>query len=130
SDEEFLEEREDEVVRKVLSGLVQVDRLVRETQALYRQRKQDGPKNPSPHKLDLSLRAKEQRIFDTLREIGLNPGVIEKLALRLKQMVLKVVKAERELQLWSDHQRGKPEEFQDFLFGSLEHPDDGDLLNT
>jgi len=130
SDEEFLEEREDELIRKVLTGLVQVDRLGRETQALSRQRKQFGPRHPKRQKLDLALRAKEQRIFDTLREIGLQSSVIERLALRLKSMVHKVIKAERELLLWSDPERGKPEEFQAFLFGSLEDPEDGDLLNT
>jgi RNA polymerase primary sigma factor len=130
SDEDFLEEREDELVRKVLAGLVQVDRLVRETQGLYRQRKQCGPRHPKRQKLDANLRGKEERIFATLREIGLNSGVIERLAQRLKQMVYKVVKAERELELWSDPEKGRPEEFQAFLFGSLEDPDDADLLNT
>jgi RNA polymerase primary sigma factor len=132
SDEEFMEEREDELVRKVLGGLVQVERLVRDTQAFYRQRKQLGPKprNPKRQKLDLAIRAKEQRIFDTLREIGLHASVIDRLALRLKQMVQKVSKAERELLLWSDPERGRPEEFQNFLFGSLDDPEDGDLLNT
>jgi RNA polymerase primary sigma factor len=133
SDEEFLQEREEELVRKVLGGLVQVERLVRDTQTLYRQRKQLGPKHPrhpKRQKLDLAIRAKEQRIFDTLRDIGLHASVIDRLAVRLKQMVQKVVKAERELELWGNPNRGKPEDFQDFIFGSLADGDDSDLFNT
>ncbi len=130
SDEEFLEEREDELIRKVLAGLVQVERLARDTRALYRERKKLGPKHPKRQKVDLAIRAKEERIFATLREIGLHASVIERLALRLKLMVQKVIKAERELELWSDPERGRPHEFQDFLFGSLEDPEDADLLNT
>jgi RNA polymerase primary sigma factor len=133
SDEEFMEEREEELVRKVLGGLVQVERLVRDTQAFYRQRKQLGPKpprHPKRQKLDLAIRAKEQKIFDMLREIGLHASVIDRLALRLKQMVQKVVKAERELELWGNPNRGRPEDFQDFIFGSLADGDDSDLFNT
>jgi RNA polymerase primary sigma factor len=130
SDEEFVEEREEELVRDVLAGLAMVDRLVRNTQALYRERKKHAPRQPKRQKLDVQIRAKEERIFSTLREMALNAGVIERLALRLKQMVGKVGRAERELQIWSDPNKGKPEEFQAFLFGSLEDPDDSDLLNT
>ncbi len=131
SDEEFLEEKEEELVRDVLAGLALVDRLVRETQALHRERKKFGPRqarHPKRQKLDLAVRAKEERIFTTLREMGLNAGVIERLAQRLKQMVAKVVKAERETILWSNPDRGKPEEFQAFL-GSLEDAEDSDLIN-
>ncbi|HSD28072.1 MAG TPA: RNA polymerase sigma factor region1.1 domain-containing protein, partial [Vicinamibacteria bacterium] len=108
SDEDFVEEREDELVRDVLTGLALVDRLVRETQALYRERKKHAPRQPRRQRLDIAIRAKEERIFSTLREMGLNSGVIERLAQRLKLMVGKVQRAERELQLWSEPDRGKP----------------------
>jgi RNA polymerase primary sigma factor len=130
SDEDFVEERENELVRDVLVGLATVERLVRDTQELYRERKKHAPRHPKRQKVDVQIRAKEEKIFATLREMALNSGVIERLALRLKQMVAKVGRAERELQIWSDPNKGKPEEFQAFLFGSLEDPEDGDLLNT
>src|SRR5262249_48413967 len=113
-----------------LAGLATVERLVRDTQELYRERKKHAPRHPKRQKVDVQIRAKEEKIFSTLREMALNSGVIERLALRLKQMVAKVGRAERELQIWSDRNKGKPEEFQAFLFGSLEDPEDGDLLNT
>jgi RNA polymerase primary sigma factor len=129
SDEEFVEEREEELIRDVLAGLVLVDRLVRETQAFYRERKKHAPRHPKRQRLDIAIRAKEERIFSTLREMGLNAGVIERLAQRLKLMVAKVQRSERELQLWSDPDRGKPQEFQAFI-SSLDDSEDADLLNT
>ncbi len=129
SDEDFIDEREEEVVRDILAALALVDRLVRETQRLQRERKKYAPRHPRRQKLDLQLRAKQERVFATLREMGLSASVIERLAQRLKQMVLKVVKAERETILWSIPERGKPEDFQTFFF-SLESGEDADLLNT
>jgi RNA polymerase primary sigma factor len=129
SDDEFVEEKEEELVRDVLTGLVLVDRLVRDTQGLYRERRKHAPRHPRRQKLDLAIRVKEERIFSTLREMGLNSGVIERLAQRLKQMVGKVVRAERELLLWSDPERGKREDFHAFIH-SLDDSEDADLLNT
>jgi RNA polymerase primary sigma factor len=129
SDDEFVEEREGEVVRDIVAALALVERLVRETQEFGRQRKKYGPRHPKRHKLELQIRAKEERVFSMLREMGLNPGIIERLAYRLKQMVLKAGKAEREIVLWSDPDKGRPEEFKDF-FESLESSEDDDLLNT
>jgi RNA polymerase primary sigma factor len=129
SDEEFAEEKEDELIKQVLVGLTLVDRLVRETQTHYRERKNYGPKHPRRQKLQVTIRAKEERLFATLREMGFNSSVIERLAQRLKLMVAKVGRAEREILLWSDPERGKPEEFQAFI-GSLDDPEDADLLNT
>jgi RNA polymerase primary sigma factor len=129
SDEDFVEEREEEMVREVLAGLVQLDRLVRDIQTAYGERKKYGAKHARRQKLDVQIRAKEARIFATLREMGLNVGVIDRLSQRLKQMVAKVQRAEREYQLWNDPDRGKPEEFQAFL-NSLDDSEDADLLNT
>jgi len=129
SDEEFVEEKEDEIVREVLAGLALVDRLVRETHTLHADRKKYGPRHPRRQKVEVTLRTKEERIFTTLREMGLHASVIDRLALRLKQMVNKVMRAEREIALWGDPDRGRPEEFQRF-FDSLDEVEDSDLLNT
>jgi len=129
ADEEFFEEKEDELVRSVLTSLALVDRLVRETQPLQREQRKYRPRHPKRQKIDLALRAKQERIFTTLREMGLSPGVIERLAQRLKQMVLKIRKAEREIRLWSAADKGRPQEFQAF-FASLDDAEDSDLLNT
>ncbi len=129
SDEEFLDDREAELVRQVLGAIGQVDRLLRDLHALQREQKKYRPRHPKRQKYDLGVRAKHEKILATLREMGLNPGVIERLAHRLKAMVLKIRKAEREIQLWSDPERGRPDEFQAF-FASLDDAEDSDLLNT
>jgi RNA polymerase primary sigma factor len=128
-DEEYQEEREPELVRGLLASLALVDRLLRELGALQAQVKKTRLKDPRRPRLDASTRVKQERVFTTLREMGLNPAVIERLAARLKQMVEKVRKAEREIALWSDPDRGRPVEFQGF-FASLDDAEDSDLLNT
>jgi len=129
SDEDLADDREEERVKEVLTALTLVDRLVRETQGHERELRRLGPRHPRRPKLLAALRAKEEKIFTTLREMGLNQSVIDRLAQRLKQMVAKVTKAEREIALWSDPDRGAVDEFQAF-FASLDDAEDSDLLNT
>ncbi len=129
SDEEFAEEKEPELVRGVLVSLGHVDRLLKDVQQLQREQRKYRPRHPRRQKLDLSLRLKQEKLFAMLREMALHPGVIERLATRLKQMVLKVQRAEHEIRLWSDPDKGRPEEFEAF-FRSLDDAEDSDLLNT
>ena len=75
------------------------------------------------------MRLKQEKLFAALREMSLNPGVIERLSGRLKQMVAKVKQAEHEIQLWSDPDKGRAAEFEHF-FRSLDDAEDSDLLNT
>jgi RNA polymerase primary sigma factor len=129
SDEELHEEREEELVKGVLSALALVDRLLREIHPLQRQVKKLGPKHPRRAKVNLAIRAKEDRILTLFRELGVNPAVVERLATRLKGMVEKIRRAEREIALWGDPDRGRPDDFQRF-FESLDDTEDSDLLNT
>jgi len=128
-DDEFVEEKEDEFVKDVLSALGLVDRLARETQATQRELNKYGSRHQKRQKLAVALRTKEERIFTTLREMALHSSVIERLAHRLKQMVQKATQAEREMALWSDPDRGRPDDFRTF-FESLDDSEDSDLLNT
>jgi RNA polymerase primary sigma factor len=129
SDEDFAEEKEPELARGVLTGLAQVDRLLKEVQALQREQRKYRPSHARRHKLDLGVRLKQEKLFTALREMGLNPAVIERLASRLKQMVAKVQHAEHEIRLWSDPDKGRADEFEAF-FKSLDDAEDSDLLNT
>ena len=129
SDEDYSEEKEPELVRGVLSGLTQVDRLLREVQTLQREHRKHRPRQPKRQKADLNLRLKQEKLFAALREMSLNPGVIERLSSRLKQMVAKVHQAEHEIRLWSDPDKGRAVEFENF-FRSLDDSEDSDLLNT
>ena len=129
SDEDYSEEKEPELVRGVLGGLTQVDRLLREVQTLQREHRKHRPRQPKRQKADLNLRLKQEKLFAALREMSLNPGVIERLSSRLKQMVAKVHQAEHEIRLWSDPDKGRAVEFENF-FRSLDDSEDSDLLNT
>jgi RNA polymerase primary sigma factor len=129
SDEDYSEEKEPELVRGVLSGLTQVDRLLREVQTLQREHRKHRPRQPKRQKADLNLRLKQEKLFAALREMSLNPAVIERLSSRLKQMVAKVHQAEHEIRLWSDPDKGRAVEFENF-FRSLDDSEDSDLLNT
>jgi RNA polymerase primary sigma factor len=129
SDEDYAEEKESELVRGVLAGLAQVERLLREVQTLQRTQRKYRPRHPKRQKLDLPVRLKQEKLFAALREMSLNPAVIDRLSSRLKQMVGKVKQAEHEIQLWSDPDKGRQPEFEHF-FRSLEDVEDSDLLNT
>ncbi|HEY7601166.1 MAG TPA: RNA polymerase sigma factor RpoD [Methylomirabilota bacterium] len=129
SDEDYAEEKESELVRGVLAGLTVVDRLLKEVQALQREQRKHRPRHPKRQKLDLNVRLKQEKLFAALREMSLNPGVIERLSTRLKQMVAKVHQAEHEIRLWSDPDKGRAVEFEQF-FRSLDDAEDSDLLNT
>jgi RNA polymerase primary sigma factor len=129
SDEDYAEEKESELVRGVLAGLTQVERLLREVQALQREQRKHRPRQPKRQKVDLAVRLKQEKLFAALREMSLNPSVIDRLSNRLKQMVAKVKQAEHEIQLWSDPDKGRSAEFEHF-FRSLDDAEDSDLLNT
>jgi RNA polymerase primary sigma factor len=129
SDEDYSEDKEPELVRGVLAGLTQVERILREVQTLQREQRKHRPRQPKRQKADLAVRLKQEKLFAALREMSLNPVVIDRLATRLKQMVAKVHQAEHEIRLWSDPDKGRAVEFEQF-FRSLDDAEDSDLLNT
>jgi RNA polymerase primary sigma factor len=129
SDEDYAEEKESELVRGVLAGLAVVERLLREVQTLQKEQRKHRPRQPKRQKLDLAVRLKQEKLFAALREMSLNPAVIDRLSNRLKQMVAKVKQSEHEIQLWSDPDKGRAVEFEQF-FRSLDDAEDSDLLNT
>jgi RNA polymerase primary sigma factor len=129
SDEDYAEEKESELVRGVLAGLTQVERLLRDVQTLQREQRKHRPRQPKRQKADLAVRLKQEKLFAALRQMSLNPSVIDRLSSRLKQMVAKVKQAEHEIQLWSDPDKGRAVEFEQF-FRSLDDAEDSDLLNT
>jgi len=128
-DEEFSEDKEPELIRNVLVALAGVDRLLKEVQTRQQAIRKQRVRPARGSKVDLAMRVKQEKLFTALREMSLNPGVIERLASRLKQMVAKVHQAEREIRLWSDPDKGRADEFEVF-FRSLDESEDSDLLNT
>ncbi len=135
SDDEFPEDREGELTHEVIHALGSVDRLLREMEKLRaeakklrarhgaKRRRKDSPWK----KLDAQARLKQEKVLATLRGLNLHPARIELWVQDLKKLVGKVIKAEREIALWSDRARPVPVEVDAFLASlSDDDWDDGD----
>ncbi|MBI4240197.1 MAG: hypothetical protein HY613_00640, partial [Candidatus Rokubacteria bacterium] len=135
SDEEFPEEREEELTRDVIHALASVDRLLREREkflvdakklrARYagKRRRKDAPW----FKLEAQARAKQEKVLATLRGLNLHPSRIDLWVHDLKRLVDKVIKAEQEIFLWSDGSRPAPAAVDAFLASLADDDlDDGD----
>ncbi len=134
-DEEFPEEQEEDLLKDVINSLGSVDRLLRERDRLVEQgrklrarygtkrRKQDPPWK----KIDAQAQAKQDRVLATLKNLHLHPARIELWVLNLKRLVEKIVRAEREIALWSDGRRPEPLAVDTFLASlSDDDADEGD----
>ncbi len=131
-DEEFPEEREKDLLKDVINALGSMDRLLREREKLLQQgkrlrarhagRKKKG--EPPWKKLEAQAQARQDKVLATLKGLALHPARIDLWVLDLKRLVEKVVRAEREIALWSDGRRPEPTAVDAFLDSLSE--DDGD----
>jgi RNA polymerase primary sigma factor len=135
TDDELPEEKQDELAGEVVRTLSGVDRLLREKGKLLEQAKRlrarshdkRRKKDPPWKKLEAQAEAKQEKVFALLRGLNLHPFVLDRLGLRLKQLVERVCKAEQEIALWSDHNRPGPTEVDAFLASlSEDELDDSD----
>jgi RNA polymerase primary sigma factor len=130
-EEEVGEEREAQLGRQLGVGLGVVERRWREWHAAARAARGRAAAGARGRRAARgpAVRAKQEQLFQAVQGLGLHPAVIERLAGRLKALVAKVRRAEREMRLWGEPDQGRPAEFQAF-FASLEEGEDADLLNT
>jgi len=131
SDEDFPEDKEGEVTREVVHALGTVDRLLKEKAKLLvfaKKLRHFKRKRPAQwKKLEMQAHAKQEKVFVTLKNLNLHPFVLDRLVQRLKQLVDKVGRAEREIALWSDGSRPEPSAVDAFLASlSEDERDDGD----
>ena len=134
-DEEFPEDQQDDLIKDVVASLGSVDRLLRERDKLVQQAKKmraraSGKKkkaDPAWKKIEMQAQAKQDKVLATLRHLHLHSSRIELWVLDLKRLVEKIVRAEREIALWSDGKRPEPTAVDAFL-DSLSDDDgeDGD----
>ncbi|MFQ5830384.1 MAG: RNA polymerase sigma factor region1.1 domain-containing protein, partial [Candidatus Methylomirabilia bacterium] len=135
SDEEFLEDREEEVTREVIRALGSGDRLLRDRENLLAQAKKlrarsrgKRRKDPPWKKLEAQAHAKQEKVLAILRDLNLRPARVDLWVQDLKKLVNKIVKAEREVSLWSDGKRPVPSAVDAFLASlSEDDRDDSDL---
>jgi RNA polymerase primary sigma factor len=123
-EEEFTEEKEEDLRRSVIRELGNVDRLLREREKLIEQarrlraraagrRKKKG--EPPWKKFDLQAQARQAKVLTTLRGLTLQPSLLEAWGMDLKKLVEKIQRAEREIALWSDGKRPAPTAVDAFL---------------
>jgi RNA polymerase primary sigma factor len=135
-EEEFTEEKEEDLRKTVIRELGNVDRMLRERDRLVEQVKKlrartTGKKRtkgePPWKKLDQQAQAKQARVLGTLRSLTLQPSLLDAWGQDLKKLVDKIHKSEREISLWSDGRRPAPAAVDAFL-ASLgdDERDDGD----
>ncbi|MBI2528571.1 MAG: RNA polymerase sigma factor RpoD [Candidatus Rokubacteria bacterium] len=133
-EEEFSEDKEEELRRSVIRDLGSVDRLLREREKLMDQarrlRTRAGGRRkgePTWKKIETQAQAKQARVLGTLRSLNLQPSLLDAWGQDLKRLVEKIQRAEREIALWSDGRRPAPAAVDAFL-ASLgdDDRDDGD----
>ncbi len=134
-DEEFPADQEEDLIKDVVASLGSVDRLLRERDKLVQQARKmrarsSGKKkkvDPPWKKIETQAQAKQDKVLATLRHLHLHSSRIELWVLDLKRLVEKIVRAEREITLWSDGRRPEPTAVDAFL-DSLSDDDgeDGD----
>jgi RNA polymerase primary sigma factor len=135
-EEEFTEEKEEDLRKTVIRELGNTDRMLRERDKLMEQvkklrarasGKKRGKGEPPWKKLEQQAQAKQARVLGTLRSLTLQPSLLDAWGQDLKKLVDKIHKSEREISLWSDGRRPAPAAVDAFL-ASLgdDERDDGD----
>src|SRR5687768_12860166 len=108
-EEEFTEEKEEDLRRHVIRELGNVDRLLRERDRLHEETKRvrartngtkKKTKGESPwKKLETQAQAKQARVLQILRSLTLQPSLLEAWGQDLKKLVERIDRAEREIGL-------------------------------
>jgi RNA polymerase primary sigma factor len=122
-EEEFTEDKEEDLRRGVVRDLGHVDRLLREREKLVEQARRlrargTGRKKkaePPWKKLEAQGQAKQAKALALLRGVSLQPALLEEWGADLKRVVEKIQRAEREIALWSDGRRPAPTAVDAFL---------------
>ncbi|HSE91978.1 MAG TPA: RNA polymerase sigma factor RpoD [Methylomirabilota bacterium] len=142
NEEEFTEEKEIELKRQVINAFGQVDRLLRDRDALVEQarklkaksggrKKVKGGKEPTWRKLELKGQQHQDRVLKKLRELNIGNQIIDRedgdtvrrgLVQRLRDLVEDIERAERVIALWTNGRRPSAEEVQNLIYVSFRDP--------
>jgi RNA polymerase primary sigma factor len=144
NEEEFTEEKETELTRKVVNAFSAVDRLLRDRDRdILEARKikgklspkarriKPGTKDPKWRRLELRAKGCEKKVLDKLRDLNIGNQIIDRedqdvyrrgLVQRLRDLVDDIERAERVIALWSNGRRPSPEEVQNLIYVSFRDP--------
>src|SRR5881396_508653 len=142
NEEEFTEEKEEELRRQVVNAFAQVDRLLRDRDELVEQvrklRAKAGPKpkgklikDPAWKRTEAKAQALQRKVLDKLRALAIGNQIIDRedsdaarrgLVQRLRDLVEDIERAERVIELWTNGASKSKEERQNLLYVSFREP--------
>jgi RNA polymerase primary sigma factor len=142
NDEEFTEEKEIALTRRVIGAFTNVDRMLRDRDKVVAQAKKlrlsaSGKKKPAKgkdpawKKMEGSAQKMSGRVIDKLREMNIGNQIIDRedsdqlrrgLVQRLKSLVEDIERAERVIELWTNGNGKAREERQNLLYVSFGEP--------
>jgi RNA polymerase primary sigma factor len=144
NEEEFTEEKETELTRKVINAFTAVDRLLRDRDDLNEEarkskaklspkarRQKAGDKDPKWKVLEQKAKDREKKVLEKLRDLSIGNQIIDRedqdqvrrgLVQRLRDLVDDIERAERVIALWTNGRRPSPEEVENLIYVSFRDP--------
>jgi RNA polymerase primary sigma factor len=151
NEEEFTEEKEIALTKVVVTAFANVDRLLRERDALLEQVRKHkaksgggkptakkkpvkGAKEPAWKKLDTQAQQRQDKVLERLRTLHIGNQIIDRedsdpmrrgLVQRLRDLLDDIERAERVIRLWTNGRRPSPEEVQNLIYVAFRDPGAG-----
>src|SRR5436305_2324297 len=142
NEEEFTEEKEEELRRQVIAAFGTVDRLLRDRDKLVAQakklrlkaggrKKTKKGKEPAWRRLEAQAHKYQEKVLDNLRKLNIGNQIIDRedgdpgrrgLVQRLRDLLDDIERAERVIHLWTNGRRPSPEEVQNLIYVSFRDP--------
>ncbi|MBI4593861.1 MAG: RNA polymerase sigma factor RpoD, partial [Candidatus Rokubacteria bacterium] len=142
NEEEFTEEKEEELRRQVVNAFGQVDRLLRDRDALIERARalraksggksrKKGAKEPAWKKYETKAQGLQRKVLDKLRALNIGNQIIDRedldssrrgLVQRLRDLVNDIERAEKVIDLWTNGRRPSPEEVENLIYVSFRDP--------
>jgi RNA polymerase primary sigma factor len=138
SEEEFDDDKAEELTRVVVGKLGVVDRLLREREQLLERgrklrtgagkKKSKSGKEPAWKKYETQAQVKQQKVLETLRALNIGAQIIDRedgdperrgLVQELRELLENVERAESVIALWTNGRRPSAEEVQNLIYVSF-----------
>src|SRR5688500_15584550 len=150
NEEEFTEEKEIALTKVVVTAFANVDRLLRERDALLEQVRKlkaksggkvapkkkpvKSAKEPAWKKIDAQAHQRQDKVLEKLRTMHIGNQIIDRedsdpmrrgLVQRLRDLLDDIERAERVIRLWTNGRRPSPEEVQNLIYVAFRDPGAG-----
>src|SRR5213593_3095878 len=142
NEEEFTEEKEEELRRQVIAAFGTVDRLLRDRDKLVAQarklrlkspgrRRTKKGKEPAWKRLEAQAQQRQTKVLEKLRALNIGNQIIDRedselsrrgLVQRLRDLLDDIERAERVIRLWTNGRRPSTDEVQNLIYVSFRDP--------